>query len=139
MFHAFTVGFEEVLKSFTSRGFVWFNWHSFAQFLAWRSLLWLSMTWRKRYLTQNYFLSIMIFDIKDFYPSITKKLIDNVFSFAQQHVQIKREEVTIIQHASKSPQRENSVVKEKLQLFWWSNRILWRSWSLWTCKFVCFK
>ena len=59
----------------------------------------------------------MIFDIKDFYPSITKKLIDNVFNFAQQHVQIKREEVTIIQQASKSLQQENSVVKEKLQLF----------------------
>ena len=30
-----------------------------AQLLAWRSLLWLSMTWRRRYLTQNYFLSIL--------------------------------------------------------------------------------
>ena len=28
-----------------------------AQLLAWRSLLWLSMTWRRRYLTQNNFLS----------------------------------------------------------------------------------
>ena len=28
-----------------------------AQLLAWRSLLWLSMTWRRRYLTQNHFLS----------------------------------------------------------------------------------
>ena len=27
------------------------------QVLAWRSLLWLSMTWRRRYLTQNNFLS----------------------------------------------------------------------------------
>ena len=28
-----------------------------AQLLAWRSLLWLSMTWRRGYLTQNHFLS----------------------------------------------------------------------------------
>ena len=28
-----------------------------AQLLAWRSLLWLSMTWRRRYLTQSNFLS----------------------------------------------------------------------------------
>ena len=30
---------------------------SLAQLLAWRSLLWLSMTWRRRYLTQSNFLS----------------------------------------------------------------------------------
>ena len=40
--------------SFSSHGSAQFNWHSFAQLLAWRSLLWLSMTWRQRFLTQKY-------------------------------------------------------------------------------------
>ena len=43
-------------KPFTSRCSSRFNWHSFAQFLAWRSLLWLFMTWRQRFLTRKYFL-----------------------------------------------------------------------------------
>ena len=41
---------------FTSRCSSRFDWHSFAQFLAWRSLLWLFMTWRQRFLTRKYFL-----------------------------------------------------------------------------------
>ena len=44
----------------------------------------------------------MIFDIKDFYSSITKKLLDDSINFARQHVQIKREDFSIIQHARKS-------------------------------------
>ena len=43
---------------FTSRGSTRFKWHSFLQLLAWRSLLWLSMTWWQRFLTQKFFLSI---------------------------------------------------------------------------------
>ena len=43
--------------SFTSCGSAWFNWHSFAELLAWKSLLWLSMTWQQKFLTQKYFLS----------------------------------------------------------------------------------
>ena len=34
------------------------EWHSFAQLLSWRSLLWLSMTWQQSYLAQNNFLNI---------------------------------------------------------------------------------
>ena len=44
----------------------------------------------------------MIFDIKDFYSSISKKLLDNSINFARQHVQIKRQNFSIIQHARKS-------------------------------------
>ena len=44
----------------------------------------------------------MIFDIKDFYSSISKKLLDDSINFARQHVQIKREDFSIIQHARKS-------------------------------------
>ena len=43
--------------SFFSRGSARFDWHSFVQLLAWRSLLWLSMTWRQRFSTQKCFLS----------------------------------------------------------------------------------
>lgn len=44
----------------------------------------------------------MIFDITEFYSSISKKLLDDSINFAQQHVQIKREDFNIIQHAKKS-------------------------------------
>ena len=46
--------------SFASRGSsTRFNWHSFAQLLAWRLLLWLPIKSRKSYLTQKYFFSIL--------------------------------------------------------------------------------
>ena len=45
----------------------------------------------------------MIFDIKDFYSSISEKLLDDAIHFARQHVQIKREDFRIIiQYATKS-------------------------------------
>ena len=44
----------------------------------------------------------MIFDIKDFYSSINKKLLDDSINFTRQHLQIKREDFSIIQHARKS-------------------------------------
>ena len=44
----------------------------------------------------------MIFDIKDFYSSISKKLLDDSINFARQHVQIKREDFNVIQHARQS-------------------------------------
>ena len=43
----------------------------------------------------------MIFDIKDFYSSISKKLLDDSINFTRQHVQIKREDFSIIQHTRK--------------------------------------
>ena len=43
----------------------------------------------------------MIFHIKDFYSSICKKLLNNS-SNSRQHVQIKREYFSIIQHVRKS-------------------------------------
>ena len=58
MLRAFTDGFRKFSElCFTSLGSARFNWHSFAQFLAWSSLLWLSMTWQQRFFTQKYFLS----------------------------------------------------------------------------------
>ena len=44
----------------------------------------------------------MIFDIEDFHSSISKKLLDDSINFAQQHVQIKREDFSIILHARNS-------------------------------------
>ena len=44
----------------------------------------------------------MIFDIKDFYSSISKNLLDDSINFARQDVQIKREDFSIIQHTRKS-------------------------------------
>ena len=44
----------------------------------------------------------MILDIKDFYSSISKKLLDDSIKFAGQHVQIKRKDFSIIQRARKS-------------------------------------
>ena len=44
----------------------------------------------------------MIFYIKDVYSSISKKLLDDSIYFTRQHVQIKREDFNIIQHARKS-------------------------------------
>ena len=63
MICAFTVGFRKFLRFFffffASRVTTQFNWHSFAQLLAKRFLLWLPMTWWKRYLTLKCFLSIL--------------------------------------------------------------------------------
>ena len=44
----------------------------------------------------------MIFDIKEFYSSINKKLLDNSINFVREHVQIKKEDFSIIQKARKS-------------------------------------
>ena len=44
----------------------------------------------------------MIFDIKDFHSSISKKALDDSINFMRQRVQIKREDFSIIQHARKS-------------------------------------
>ena len=51
-YRRFWESFKEL--SFTSRSFALFNWDFFAQLLGWGSLLWLSMTWRQRYLAQNF-------------------------------------------------------------------------------------
>ena len=44
----------------------------------------------------------MLFDIKDFDSSISKKLLDVAIKFAQLQVRIKREVFNIIQHTRKS-------------------------------------
>ena len=44
----------------------------------------------------------MIFDIKEFYSSITKKILDDSINFARQHVQMKREDFSITQPGRKS-------------------------------------
>ena len=43
----------------------------------------------------------MIFNIKDFYYSISQKLLDDSINFVRQHVQMKREDFNIIQHTRK--------------------------------------
>jgi hypothetical protein len=44
----------------------------------------------------------IMFDIKEFYLSITEKLLKNAVGFANKHVRISNEEFKIIQHARKS-------------------------------------
>ena len=44
----------------------------------------------------------MMFDIKEFYPSITEKLLKNAINFSNKHVKISSDELRIIQHARKS-------------------------------------
>ena len=52
MLHPFTISFLESLEelSFITCGFFQFNWHSFAQFPAWRSLLWLQRHYKLAFL-----------------------------------------------------------------------------------------
>ena len=59
------------------------------------------INWLKKIEKKNKY-EFMIFDIKDFYSSITKKLLLDSIIFARQHVQIKREDFSIIHHARKS-------------------------------------
>ena len=44
----------------------------------------------------------MMFDIKEFYPSITEKLLKDAISFAKKHVPISNNDMKIIKHARKS-------------------------------------
>ena len=44
----------------------------------------------------------MIFNIKDFYSSIGRKLLDDSINFVRQHVQVKREDFNINQHTGMS-------------------------------------
>ena len=42
------------------------------------------------------------FDIKEFYPSISKEIFENALDFAKTHTSIKREELRVIKHSRKS-------------------------------------
>ena len=59
------------------------------------------INWLKKIEKKNKY-EFMILDIKDFYSSLTKKLLLDSIIFARQHVQIKREDFSIIHHARKS-------------------------------------
>ena len=73
---------------------------------------------------------IMIFNIKYFYSSICKKLLDDFINFSQQHIQIKRENFSIIQHARKSLLYNKEVLlQKKHQPFGCSNGILQWGWD----------
>ena len=70
------------------------------------------INWFKKIEHKNKY-KFMIFDIKDFYSSISKKLLDDSINFARQHVQIKREDFSIIQHARKSLLYNNEIPWQK--------------------------
>ena len=53
-------------------------------------------------LTQKYNRTFVVFDIVDFYPSITESLLRKALMFAQQHIIIDNEKINIIMHARKS-------------------------------------
>ena len=46
--------------------------------------------------------TFMVFDIKDFYPSIKESLLKEALEFAKQHTRIKKKDIELIMHARKS-------------------------------------
>ena len=59
------------------------------------------INWLKKNEKRNKY-NFMIFDVKDYYSSISKKLLDDSINLAEQHIQIKREDFNIIQHTRKT-------------------------------------
>ena len=59
------------------------------------------INWFKKIEHKNEY-KFMVFDIKDFYPSISEKLLNDAINFAKQHVNITPEDLEIIHHARKS-------------------------------------
>lgn len=60
----------------------------------------------------------MIFDIKNFHSSVSKKLLDDSLNFRWQHLQIKGEGFNFIENKKMTTlQQGNSVAKEKHQSF----------------------
>ena len=59
-----------------------------------------------------------IFDIKEFYTSISKELPGDNINFAKQHITINKEDLTIIQYEKISTlQPRNSMTREKYKPF----------------------
>ena len=46
--------------------------------------------------------TFVVFDIVNFYPSITKELLQDALEFAKQHVQVSNDDMNVIMHACKS-------------------------------------
>ena len=61
----------------------------------------------------------MMFDVKDFYPSITEKLLKNAIKFAEKSIHISQKDKEIIFHSHKSLlfSKNKSWVKKGNQLF----------------------
>ena len=59
------------------------------------------INWFKKNEKRNKY-NFMIFDVKDYYSSIRKKLLDDSINLTGQHIQIKREDFNIIQHTRKT-------------------------------------
>ena len=74
--------------------------------------------WFKR-ISEKHRYIFLIFDINNFYPSITEKLLQNAINFAEQHIGIRNEHKTFIKHARKSLLFSNDQiwVKRKTSLF----------------------
>ena len=92
------------------------------------------INWFKKIENKNKY-KLMIFDIKGFYSSISKKLLDDSINFAQQHVQIKRrfqyypsrKKITLLQQG-------NSVAKD--QFFKENGLSLESEWNLKTVNYL---
>ena len=61
----------------------------------------------------------LIFDVVDFYPSISEKLLDNALTFAKQFVTISKDSINIIHHCRKSLlfSRDSAWIKNDGSLF----------------------
>ena len=57
--------------------------------------------WFKNIQEKNSY-TFAIFDIEEFYPSVTEKLLMNATNFAKEHIDIKQEGIELIFHCRKS-------------------------------------
>ena len=88
----------------------------------------------------------MMFDIKKFYCSVIKNLLDDSINFAWQHVQIKRDDFNIIQYSRNLllykkeilwQNKNNNIFHVAVRAYDGSYKMLMKSlWSLWNCRLV---
>ena len=58
--------------------------------------------WLKNIQQKKSYYTFTVFDIQQFYPSITEKLLKDAVAFAQRYVEIKQNELDLIFHTRKS-------------------------------------
>ena len=80
-----------------------------------------------------------VFEIQEFYPSITEKLLKDAPTFAQRYVEIKQNELDLIFHTRKSLlycKDTPFYKKRRKQRIWCYNGEQWRSWDVRNCRIV---
>ena len=64
-----------------------------------------------------------MFDIKDFYPSVSKELLTDALTFAETLINLDDHDKKIIYHSCKSLlfNQEQTWMKNGSELFWWAH------------------